>query len=48
MDEFGIAEGPEVGRWLQRARRRVLERPEENERERLLRWLREIRGAEEG
>ncbi len=43
MQEFGIPEGPEVGRWLRRARRHVLERPEENERGRLLAWLREAR-----
>jgi tRNA nucleotidyltransferase/poly(A) polymerase len=46
MKELGIPEGPEVGRWLRRARRRVLERPEENERERLLAWLRECRREE--
>jgi hypothetical protein len=37
---LGIPEGPEVGRWLRRAQRRILERPEENQRERLLAWLR--------
>ena len=46
MQEFGIPEGPEVGRWLRRARRRVLEHPEENERGRLLAWLRQARGAD--
>jgi tRNA nucleotidyltransferase (CCA-adding enzyme) len=46
MDELGISEGPEVGRWLRRARRRVLEHPEENERARLLAWLRECRREE--
>jgi putative nucleotidyltransferase with HDIG domain len=46
MQELGIPEGPEVGRWLRRVARRVLDRPAENERERLLAWLREARKAE--
>ncbi len=46
MQEIGIPEGPEVGRWLRRARRRVLEHPEENERGRLFAWLRQARGAD--
>ncbi|MEE8558882.1 MAG: HD domain-containing protein [Myxococcota bacterium] len=37
---LGIQEGPEVGRWLRRARRRILHHPEENERSRLVAWLR--------
>jgi hypothetical protein len=45
---LGIEEGPEVGRWLGRARRRVVERPEENDRERLVAWLRGAYSASEG
>ena len=41
MQTLSIPEGPEVGRWLARIRRRVLERPDENQRERLIAWLRE-------
>ena len=37
--------GPGVGRWLARARRRVLEEPGENQRERLLDWLRREAGS---
>jgi tRNA nucleotidyltransferase (CCA-adding enzyme) len=48
MGVLGIGEGPEVGRWLQRARRRVVERPEENDRERLVAWLRGAYSASEG
>lgn len=44
MQVLGIAEGREIGRWLARARRRVNERPEENDREKLLGWLRETAG----
>ena len=40
MKALGIPEGKEVGRWLRRARQRVLEHPEENERERLIAWIR--------
>jgi len=40
MRELGIEHGPAVGRWLARARRRVVEQPRENRRERLLEWLR--------
>lgn len=47
MDALGIGEGPEVGRWLRRIQRRILERPEENRPERLLRWLREASRAED-
>lgn len=39
MQVLGIRGGPEVGRWLRRLHWRVVERPEENERERLLAWL---------
>jgi tRNA nucleotidyltransferase (CCA-adding enzyme) len=46
MQELGITEGPEVGRWLRRARRRVTDRPRENEPQRLLAWLRETRERE--
>ncbi len=46
MREFGIEEGPEVGRWLRRLRRRATEQPGENERERLLVWLRRAREEE--
>ena len=46
MQELKISEGPLVGRWLTRTRRHVLERPEENERERLLTWLRESAASE--
>lgn len=38
--ELSIDEGPEIGRWLARARRRALEHPEENQRAKLLAWLR--------
>jgi tRNA nucleotidyltransferase/poly(A) polymerase len=47
MRELGIQEGPEVGRWLRRARRRVTELPEANDAERLLAWIRESRAREE-
>jgi tRNA nucleotidyltransferase/poly(A) polymerase len=47
MAELGLPEGPELGRWLRRAERRVQEHPEENERGRLLAWLRERHRAEE-
>ena len=46
MQELGIPEGPEVGRWLRRAQRRVLEHPKENELGRLLAWLREAQQAD--
>jgi hypothetical protein len=39
MERLQLPAGPEVGRWLARLRRRVLEHPEENRRERLLDWL---------
>ncbi len=39
MDRLQLPAGPEVGRWLARLRRRVLEHPEENRRELLLAWL---------
>jgi tRNA nucleotidyltransferase (CCA-adding enzyme) len=48
QEVLGIPEGPEVGRWLRRARRRVLDRPEENERERMIAWLRRSAAREEG
>ncbi len=41
-----ISEGPEVGRWLRRLHWRVVQRPQENERERLLAWLRQARHLE--
>ena len=40
MQELGVPEGREVGLWLRRARRRALENPEENDRGKLLAWLR--------
>ena len=40
MQTLSIPEGAEVGRWLARIQRRVLERPDENQRERLIAWLR--------
>ena len=40
MKLLSIGDGPQVGRWLLRLRRFVEEHPEENERERLLAWLR--------
>ena len=44
---LGIPEGPEVGRWLRRARQRVVERPELNERLELLEWIEaSARGAD--
>jgi tRNA nucleotidyltransferase/poly(A) polymerase len=43
---LGIEQGPEVGRWLRRARRRILESPEENDAARLLAWIRESREGE--
>ena len=36
-----ISEGPELGRWLRRLHWRVVQRPQENERERLVAWLRQ-------
>ena len=45
---LGIPEGPEVGRWLRRARRQVLEKPERNSREWLLRWLERSTRGESG
>ena len=36
-----ISEGREVGRWLRRLHWRVVQRPHENERERLVAWLRQ-------
>jgi tRNA nucleotidyltransferase/poly(A) polymerase len=44
MRELGIEHGPAVGRWLARARRRVVEQPLENQRELLLDWLRAAAG----
>ena len=38
-----ISEGPDLGRWLRRLHWRVVQRPQENERERLLAWLRQAR-----
>jgi tRNA nucleotidyltransferase/poly(A) polymerase len=43
---LGIPEGPDVGRWLRRARQRVIEKPERNEREELLLWLERSAGGE--
>ncbi len=40
MRELGIEHGPRVGRWLARARRRIVDQPQENERAKLLAWLR--------
>lgn len=40
MRELDLEEGPEVGRLLRRARRRVTEDPTQNTREALLAWLR--------
>ncbi len=48
MQELGIPEGPEVHRWLMRARRRVWASPEENDRELLLGWLRDARTSGTG
>jgi tRNA nucleotidyltransferase/poly(A) polymerase len=47
METLGLPEGRAVGRWLQRARQRVLDRPEENDRERLIAWLRSSASVEE-
>jgi hypothetical protein len=41
MRTLALPAGPEVGRWLTRLRRRIQEKPEENERERLIAWLRD-------
>jgi tRNA nucleotidyltransferase/poly(A) polymerase len=41
--ETGLQAGPEVGRWLRRLTERVIADPTENERERLLGWLRKAR-----
>jgi tRNA nucleotidyltransferase/poly(A) polymerase len=41
MRTLALPAGPEVGRWLARLRRRIQEKPDENERERLIAWLRE-------
>ncbi len=38
--ELGIEPGERVGQWLRRATRRILESPEENDRARLIAWLR--------
>jgi len=46
MEVLGVESGHEVGRLLRRAERRVTERPEENDRERLLAWLRDIAHSE--
>ncbi len=46
MQEFSIPEGPEVQRWLMRARRRVWTNPEDNTRARILDWLRAAFGEE--
>ncbi len=46
MQVLGLPEGREVGRWLRRARQRVLDRPEENDRERLIAWLRRSASTE--
>ena len=43
MRELGLESGEDVGRWLRRLTQRIVERPEENERERLLEWLRSLR-----
>jgi tRNA nucleotidyltransferase/poly(A) polymerase len=45
MQVLGISEGPEVGTWLRRLHWRVVERPEENERSALQRWLRRARSS---
>lgn len=45
--ELGVEPGREVGRWLRRLTQRVVERPEENERARLLAWLRAARDEED-
>ncbi len=41
MRTLALPAGPDVGRWLARLRRRIQEKPEENEPERLLAWLRD-------
>jgi tRNA nucleotidyltransferase (CCA-adding enzyme) len=46
MRELGIEEGARVGDWLERATLHVIDHPEENERGRLLQWLREASGEE--
>jgi tRNA nucleotidyltransferase/poly(A) polymerase len=46
MEVLGVESGREVGQLLRRAERRVTERPEENDRERLLAWLRDIAHSE--
>ncbi len=43
MRELGVESGETVGRWLRRLTQRIVERPEENERARLLEWLRSLR-----
>ncbi|MEE9279503.1 MAG: hypothetical protein V3V67_04965 [Myxococcota bacterium] len=48
MQVLRIRRGPEVGRWLRRLRWRVVERPEENERSKLLGWLQAAGGTERG
>lgn len=45
---LGLEEGPDVGRWLARLRRHVVEHPEDNRRERLLAWLDSARDREHG
>lgn len=46
MRELQVPEGPEVGHWLQAAEHHILDHPEENERARILSWLREVRDQE--
>lgn len=45
--ELGLEPGIAVGRWLRRMTERVVVHPEENERTRLLAWLRRARDEEE-
>jgi putative nucleotidyltransferase with HDIG domain len=47
MTALGLAEGPEVGRWLTRLEEAVLDRPEWNTRERLLELLAEWAAADD-
>lgn len=46
MRELGLEEGTHVGEWLERATLHVIDHPEENERGRLLSWLRRTAGEE--
>lgn len=47
MRELDIGPGAEVGRWIERMRQRVVEQPDMNRRDQLLRWLHQNAGRED-